>query len=248
MVLYNGRSRWVNLFLVGPVFLRDHIDSPGLSTCGRERASYAGERSPVGNPCSWRGRCFACGAGFVVCSPLTHRLSFEMNLVCAVEKAIKNCVGKGGITDVLMPMLDGQLAGKERGACADAIIEQFEQIGALARTDGRNGEIIDHHEVHFGDGSQALSEAAICVTEAEFIEQARGAQVERREALAASLMGQGATQKRLAAAGCAMDEKILMATYPVAGTQARQLCTVKTAASAEVQVLEGSAFLELREL
>ena len=45
-----------------------------------------------------------------------------------------------------------------------------------------------------------------------------------------------------------MDEKILMATYPVAGTQARQLRTVKTAASAKVQVLEGSALLELREL
>ena len=102
-----------------------------------------------------------------------------MNLVCAVEKAIKDCVGKGRIADVLVPMLDGQLASEERGARADAIIEQFEQIGALARTDGRNREIINNHEVHLGDGSQALAEAAVGVTEAEFIEQARGAQVER---------------------------------------------------------------------
>src|SRR5450759_3274934 len=120
-------------------------------------------------------------------------------------------------------MLDGQLAGEERGSGADAIIQQFEQIGALARADGGNREIIDHYEVHLGDGGQALAEAAIGVTEAEFIEQARGAQVERGQALAASLMGQRATQKRLATAGCTMDEKILMATYPVAGTQACQL-------------------------
>src|SRR5487761_2467390 len=101
-----------------------------------------------------------------------------MNLVCAVQKAIKDCIGDGRVADVLVPMLDRKLTGEERGACADAIIEQFEQIGALARTDGSNGEIINHHEVHLGDSSQALAEAAIGVTEAEFIEQARGAQVE----------------------------------------------------------------------
>src|SRR3989304_3573815 len=61
-------------------------------------------------------------------------------------------------------------------------------------------------------------------------------------------MGQCAAQKRLSTAGCTMDEKILMATYPVAGAQACQLRTVKTAASAEIQVFEGSAFLELGEL
>ena len=66
------------------------------------------------------------------------------------------------------------MAGEERGARANAIIEQFEQIGTLARTDRSNCEIIDHHEVYFGDGGQALAEATIGVTEAEFIEQARG--------------------------------------------------------------------------
>src|SRR3972149_3637454 len=147
-----------------------------------------------------------------------------------------------------VPMLDRKLAGEERGARADAIIEQFEQIGALARADGGDREIVDHHEVHLGDGGQALAEATIGVTQAEFIEQARGTQVEGGQALAASLMCQRATQKRLATAGCAVDEKILMAADPVAGAQARQLRTVKTAASAEVQVLDGSAFLELREL
>ena len=102
-----------------------------------------------------------------------------MNLVRAVQEAVKDCVGEGRVADVFVPMLDGELAGEERGACADAIIEQFEEVGALARTDGGDRKIVDHHEVHLGDGSQALAEAAIGVTQAEFIEQARGAQVER---------------------------------------------------------------------
>src|SRR3989304_516594 len=171
-----------------------------------------------------------------------------MDLVCAVHKTVKDCVGEGRVADVLVPVLDRELAGEERGSGADAIVQQFEQIGAFARSDGGDRKVIDHHEVHLGDGGQALAEAAIGVTEAQFIEQARGAQVERGQALAASLMGQCAAQKRLATAGCTVDEKILVLTDPVAGTQARQLRPVKTAASAEIEVFKGSALLELCEL
>ena len=42
LVLHNERSRRVNSFLVGPVFLLDHVDGAGLSTGGRQRASNAG--------------------------------------------------------------------------------------------------------------------------------------------------------------------------------------------------------------
>ena len=110
----------------------------------------------MGNPCSSRQCWFGGLAGLVVGRPLTHRLAFEMDFVCAVQKAVEDCVGERRVADVLMPMLEGQLAGDERGSGADAIIRQFEQTGALPRSDGGDRKVIDHHEVQLGDGGEAF--------------------------------------------------------------------------------------------
>ena len=76
-----------------------------------------------------------------------------------------------------MPVIGWELTGDERGAPADTIVEEFEQVIAFARADGRDGKVIDQHEVDLGDGGQAFAEAAIGVTEAEFLEHSnnRGA-------------------------------------------------------------------------
>lgn len=62
------------------------------------------------------------------------------------------------------------------------------------------------------------------------------------------MVGQSAPQKGLSTPGGAVDEKILVLTDPIAGGETRQLRTVQTATSAEVEVFEGSALLQLREL
>ena len=145
-------------------------------------------------------------------------------------------------------MVERKLAGDERGAAADAIVEEFEQVGAFARAEGRNGEVVDHHEIDLGDGGEAFAEAAVGVTEAEFLEQPRRAQVERGQALAAGLMGEGAAEKGLAAAGGAVNEEILAGANPVAAGKAGELAAIESAPSAEVEVLKAGAFLERGQL
>src|SRR4051794_3246488 len=100
-----------------------------------------------------------------------------------------------------MPMIGRELAGDKRRASADTIIEEFEQVIAFAWSDGRDGEIVDEHEVDLGDRGEAFAEAAIGVTEAEFLEQTRRTQIQRGQALTAGLMSEGTAKKGLAAAG-----------------------------------------------
>ena len=92
-----------------------------------------------------------------------------------MDQAIHDRVGEGRVVQVFVPVLDGQLTGHDRGTRADAIIEQLEQIVALARTDRADGEVIDDEQMYFGDGGETFAEAAVGMTEGEFLEQARSA-------------------------------------------------------------------------
>ena len=62
----------------------------------------------------------------LVAAALAHRFAAEMDLVGAVQQSVEDGVGQRRVTDVVMPMFERQLAGDERGADADAIVEQFE--------------------------------------------------------------------------------------------------------------------------
>jgi hypothetical protein len=53
--------------------------------------------------------------------------------VRGVVEAIKDGIGDGRIDDHLVPVIDGELTGHNRGAAAVAIVNDFEQVAALLR-------------------------------------------------------------------------------------------------------------------
>ncbi len=111
-----------------------------------------------------------------------------------MQQAVEDGIGKGWIADIVVPVLDGQLAGNDGGARAHAIVEHFEQIAAFAWADGGDREVIDQQQLCLGQGAQALSEAAIGVAQTEIFEQSWGTQVQCRQALTAGLVGGSSSQ------------------------------------------------------
>jgi len=97
-----------------------------------------------------------------------------------VDQAIEDRVGKGGVADAVVPVLEGELTGHEGGAAAVAVFEDFEQVAALAI--GQRGEapVIEDHEIGFGQGGEqlAVGAAGASVTAVDFSEgmlaEARG--------------------------------------------------------------------------
>ncbi len=53
--------------------------------------------------------------------------------VRVMRHAVEDGVSERGVADHVVPVLDGQLAGNERGATAGAIVDEFEQIAPSAR-------------------------------------------------------------------------------------------------------------------
>jgi hypothetical protein len=48
-----------------------------------------------------------------------------------VDQPVEDGIAKRGVPDARVPVLDRELAGDERGAASDAILDQFQEIAAF---------------------------------------------------------------------------------------------------------------------
>ena len=68
------------------------------------------------------------------CGPaLPHALAGKGQPVSVMDKAVQDGIGQGRIADGLVPMLDRELAGDDRGAAAVAVFEYPSGVTALPR-------------------------------------------------------------------------------------------------------------------
>jgi hypothetical protein len=51
--------------------------------------------------------------------------------VCVVHQSVQDGVGDGRVADVVVPLLDGQLAGRDGGAPSGAVLGDLEPVAAL---------------------------------------------------------------------------------------------------------------------
>ena len=129
---------------------------------------------------------------------LAHGFAFKTELVRAVHQTVENSVSERRVADIVVPVIDGKLAGDQCRASADTVIEEFEQIRALTRTHGRDREVVDDQQAGLGDGGQPFGETAVGVTEVKFFEEPGRPHVERGEPLTACLVGQRTREEGLA--------------------------------------------------
>jgi len=83
-----------------------------------------------------------------------------------MDDAIEDRVGERGVAEILMPVLDRQLAGDDGRLAAAAVVEHFEQVAALGLADGRHSPIVEDQDVELGELREALAEAAVAVGDA----------------------------------------------------------------------------------
>src|SRR5437773_7163104 len=87
--------------------------------------------------------------------------------------------------EVLVPLRGRKLAGNDGGACAAAIIEEFEQIVALGIGGGREAEIVQDEDVEASELAEGADVSAVGTSQGELVEEPRGAAVQSAVAFAA---------------------------------------------------------------
>jgi hypothetical protein len=187
----------------------------------------------------------SCSGAFGSNEAATQGRAFELDTVSAMENAVEDRVGKGGIADDLMPAANRNLAGDQQRAAIVAVVDDLEQIAALLGIERLRPPVVDDQEPDTFDRGQEPRQAALATGLGEVAEQAASPLVEHREALAACLVAEGASQPRLADAGRADDHQMVMVAQPLAGAEFLEQGAVEAAGRTQVDVLDDGGLAQL---
>ena len=156
----------------------------------------------------------------------------------AMDDAVENGVGQGGIANDFMPAIDRDLAGDQQRSSVVAIINDLEQIAALLGIERFRPPIVDNQQAGAFERAHQPRQPAFAARLGKIGEQARGALVEHRKALAACLVAESASQPRLADTGRADEAKMMMLADPLTARELEEESTVEAAVGVEVDVLD----------
>ena len=67
--------------------------------------------------------------------------ALEGDPVCVVEEPVADGVGDGRLSEVIVQVLDRDLAGEDGGAGAVAVFEDLEQVAAILVPQGRQAPV-----------------------------------------------------------------------------------------------------------
>ena len=122
-----------------------------------------------------------------------------------MNEAVQDGVAQGGVTDDVVPMFDGDLAGDDGRGATVAIIKDLQQVAPFGRIENRQAPVIEYQELNAAEGFEQAAIAAVAASQGERLEQARDAVILDRTIVAAGLVAEGAGNPTLAQAGQSRD-------------------------------------------
>jgi len=98
----------------------------------------------------------------------------------AVDDAVEDRVGQGGIADYLVPAADRHLAGDQQRTAIAAVVDDLEQIAPLLGVEWLRPPIVDDQQAGAFERGQQTRHAAFAARLGQVAEQASGAFVKHR--------------------------------------------------------------------
>src|SRR3954471_17925233 len=171
-------------------------------------------------------------------SSFSHAFSRELKSVGVVHEAVEDSVGEHRVADDVVPALDGDLAGDDRGCAPMAIFDDLEQIAALGGAEDGQAPVVENEQLDASERLQEPTVTAVAAGERERFEQAQHAVVQDGAVVAAGLMTEGARDPTFTRARGATDQQVLMAVDPAAGDETREDSPVEATRRAQIDVLD----------
>src|SRR5947209_10132711 len=137
-----------------------------------------------------------------------------------------------------MPAIDRDLAGDQQRPPVVTVVDDLEQITTLIGIERFRPPIVDDQQAGAFERGHQPRQPAFAARLGKIGEQARGALVEHRKALAAGLVAESASQPRFADTGRANEAKMMMLADPFTARELEEESTVEAAVGAEIDVLD----------
>lgn len=105
-----------------------------------------------------------------------------------MHETVENGVGVGRITDELMPVLDGHLAGHEGGPAAIAILQDLQQILPAVGIERLEPSVIKNEQLRLRQATQQPSVSAVGSCKCEVGKKLGDTLIEHRAVIPARLV------------------------------------------------------------
>src|SRR5215470_10740792 len=169
---------------------------------------------------------------------LAQAVAAELQAMSVMDDAVEDGVGEGRFADQIVPAVDRDLAGDQRGAAAVAVLDDLQQVVTLLGTERLKTPVVEDQELDAAEGTHQARVTAVAARQCEIGEQTRNALVKHRTIITAGLVAEGTSKPTFADPGRPFDDQVLRLVDPAAGNQGLEQGSVETAGGTVIDVLD----------
>ena len=86
-----------------------------------------------------------------------------------MDKPVKDGIGDGGIADLFMPVLHGELTGDDSGGMAVYFLDDLQEVSSFGVGHGGEAEIVDHQDMDLGEFVDGFAVASVSFGERHLV-------------------------------------------------------------------------------
>ena len=133
-----------------------------------------------------------------------------------MDEAVEDGIGVSRIADDMVPFVDRELAGDDRGSSSMAFFEDFQQIMSCGRIERFETPIVEYEELHAPECPQEPGITAIAARQRKIGEEFGNPLIENGPVVTASPVSESASKPAFADAGRAAQNDIVVSVDPTA--------------------------------
>ena len=78
---------------------------------------------------------------------LAHRLAGQLEAVRTVQQAVEDGIGQRRLADIVVPMIDRQLTGDQRGSAVMPVLDDFHEVVALWPVERLYAPVVEDQQI-----------------------------------------------------------------------------------------------------
>ena len=86
-----------------------------------------------------------------------------------MDQPVKDGIGDGGIADLFMPVLHGELTGDDGGGMAVSFLNDLQEVSSFGVGHGSETEIVNHQDMGLGEFVDGFAVASVSLGEGHLV-------------------------------------------------------------------------------
>ena len=86
-----------------------------------------------------------------------------------MDQPVEDSIGDGGITDLFMPVLHGELTGDDSGGMAMPFLNDLQEVSSFGVGHGGEAEVVNHQDMGLGEFGNGFAVASVSLGQGHLV-------------------------------------------------------------------------------